>query len=310
MTDTAESSSLLSRHVALVVVQVCFGFFPLVGKAALETFTPEAVATWRIGSGALCLGVLAALRYGRRMIPRRDLWPRLFVCSLLGIAINQVCFLEGIKRAPTMNAGLMIGLIPALTYLVALTFRVERWHSLRAFGILVGLAAVLQLHLGDVHVLGNVFLLLNTFSYAMYLVLSRPLLAVLPPLVVIAWVFILSLVTLPFLAQPEDLIPPTISPAAWAALAYILVFPTSLGYLLNIFAMERLPSSTVAVYVFIQPLIVIATGVFLRAEPFTSRTALAVAGVLLAMWLVVRPRLRRRSPMPPALPVPDAPPLR
>ena len=56
---------------ALAAVQLCFGLFPVFGRLAMDPeagFSPFAVATWRIGVGAVCLFLLAFSIYGRRAI--------------------------------------------------------------------------------------------------------------------------------------------------------------------------------------------------------------------------------------------------
>ncbi len=73
----------------------------------------------------------------------------------------------------------------------------------------------------------------NAFSYSMYRVIAKPLAMRYPPLVLIAWVFALSTWTVPFFARDASFVPPPADCDAWLSLAYVLVFPTMLAYLLN-----------------------------------------------------------------------------
>jgi len=139
-------------------------------------------------------------------------------------------------------------------------------------------------------------MVLNTFSYSLYLVFSRPLLARYPPLVLIAWVFVLALPFVPLLARGEP-IAPEASARAWWALAFILVFPTSLAYLLNAWALAHLRASTTAMYIYVQPLITGVASRILLGERPTGGTFLAGACIFLGIWLVAR---RRRAPAPAA----------
>ncbi|MEE2713043.1 MAG: DMT family transporter [Planctomycetota bacterium] len=288
----SRTASTLPHHVALAVTQVCFGLFPLIGKIAFSGgFTPGAVAIWRIASGAVVLGIIACMLHGKRAIPPRRAVLRIQIASLLGIALNQLCFLEGLKRAPIANAGLMIGLIPALTYGVALIARQERMHKGRVMGIAIGILAIGQLLVqeGGTHLLGDLLLLSNMLAYSVYLVVSRPLAKEFPPIATAAWMFLFSTWTLPLLAWDADVAPIEAPAAAWWALGFVIVFPTSLGYLLNLYAMTRLTASTAAVYTFSQPALVIFTGV-MRGDPITPANSIAAIGVFAAMWLVLRGR--------------------
>jgi drug/metabolite transporter (DMT)-like permease len=286
-------------HVALGVVQICFASFPIVGKIVFKggAFTPFSLSAWRIGFGAASLLAAAFLFHGRAAIPKlRDL-PMLALCSFLGVTANMALYLEGLSRSTATNAGLMMCLIPVFTFVVAAAARYERFHATRALGVLVALAGAAMLQfaggpdLGPEHALGNLLMVMNTFSYAVYLVISRPLLARYPSTVMIAWVFVLAVPFAPFLARGEHLVPD--APAAtWWGLAFILVFCTSVPYLLNAFALARLRSSTTAIYVYSQPLITGIGSRFVLGERATRGTLLSAACVFAGIWLVARGRER------------------
>jgi drug/metabolite transporter (DMT)-like permease len=287
----AERHPRLAGHAALVVVQVCFGLLPVFAKHA-EGFTPRAIAAWRIGAGALVFAVLAGAVHGRRALPARGDLLRLQACSLLGVSLNQVFFLEGLERSTAVNAGLMMLLIPVFTFLIAVLVRQERFAPRRGLGILLAFAGAAWLvgqrdpDLGRPHLLGNALMAVNTLCYSVYLVASRPLARRYPPLVLIAWVYGLSAWTIPCIADPATLLPH--APArGWVALALILLFPTILAYLLNTFALARVAASTTAVYVFLQPLVSGSAGVFVLGEPFGSGAALAAAAMVAGIWLVI-----------------------
>lgn len=296
-------------HVALVAVQICFGLFPLFAVWAYAAFEPKAIVSWRIAVGSAALMALAFLRHGRRALPRpRDLW-RLQACALLGVVFNQVLFLEGLRRSTAANAGLLMPLIPVFTYSIAMAVRQERFSAGRALGIVVAFAGTAQLflprgpELDGSHAFGNLLIAINVLSYSCFLVLSRPLLKRYPTLVVIGWVYLLGLWTVPLYAHDAQLAPAGATRAAWLSLGYILVFPTVLAYLLNTFALSRVSASTTAVYTLLQPLIAVASGVLLLGERLAPATLLAGALIVAGFWLVVR----REAPRVPIarLPAPD-----
>lgn len=294
MTDPRQRSLGL---LALVLVQLCFGLFPVFGKWAFEggTFSPAAVATWRIVAGAVLLGLLALVLCGRRVIPaRRDL-PRLFACALFGVMLNQGLFLEGLSRSEAVNSGLIMCLIPVLTYIVAVLFGAEPLGLRRTLGIGVALLGTAGLFVGrgdelvGPHALGNLLMVLNATSYALYLVLSKPLTLRYPPLVIIAWVYVLSLTSLPYFAPGETLVPGFAgAERAWWSLLFIVAFPTVLGYLLNVFALARVRASTTAFFIYLQPLITGGGGVLLLGESLRGDLFVSALLIGFGMWLVIR----------------------
>lgn len=284
-------------HAALVFVQIFFALFPVFGKVLFQggTFSPFSIAVWRIAFGALSLLAVAFAIHGRRAIPRaRDL-PMLLVLSILGVTANMTLYLEGLSRSTATNAGLMMCLIPVFTFVIAAGVKQEVFQIKRAFGVLVALAGAGLLvwaeepELASEHGLGNLLMAMNTLGYAFYLVLSRPLLARYPAIVLIAWVFALAVPFVPFLARGTNLVPEA-SAGVWWALAFVLVFPTSLAYLLNAYALARVRASTTAMYIYAQPLI---TGVVSRiwlGEKLSRGTILSGVCIFLGIWLVSRGR--------------------
>ena len=287
----------LAGHAALVLVQVCFALFPVFGRVLFEggLFSPFSIAVWRIGFGAASLLAIAFLLHGRRALPRpRDL-PILLVCSILGVTANMTLYLEGLSRSTATNAGLMMCLIPVFTFAIAAAVKQEVFQLSRAFGVLVALIGAGLLvwaeepDLAREHGLGNLLMAMNTLCYAFYLVVSRPLLVRCPAIVLIAWVFALAVPFAPFLARGVDLAPR--APAsAWWSLVFILVFPTSVAYLLNAWALARLRASTTAMYIYAQPLV---TGVVSRiflGEKLSRGTVVSGACIFAGIWLVARRR--------------------
>ncbi len=298
--------------VALVVVQFCFGLFPLFGKLAMTAFEPRAVAAWRMGASALILGAVALLRHGRAFWPRPADLLRLQVCALLGISINQVLYLEGLRLAPGVNAALIMCLIPVLTLLFALLVRQEQASLLKVVGTLVAFAGTAQLvlarglDLSSDYLRGNLLMCANAASYSIYLVCVRPLTGRMPAFVVIAWVFILSTWQIPLFLDEAALVPEPLGRDAVIGIVFVLFFPTTLAYFLNAFALARISASTTAFFIFSQPLIAALAGFIVLGESVGLSEALAALAVFLGMRMALKRRpVRLRAPS-----VPGSGPLR
>ncbi|HVS18575.1 MAG TPA: DMT family transporter [Planctomycetota bacterium] len=290
--------------LALVFVQLFFGLFPLFGKLAMAGFAPMSVAAWRVLVGAGALALVATLAHGRRMlVPWRDLL-LLQLCAWLGVVLNMVLFLEGLQRSTAVNAGLLVATIPVFTFGIAIVARQERFDLRRGAGIALASAGVALLFLQrgpdftPDTLLGNAMMALNALCYSLFLVLSRPLLARHPPLVVIAWVFVLSTTAVPFFLRDAVLVPAGLDTRAWASLAYVLVFPTFLSYLLNTYALSKVSASTTAVFIFLQPIIAVSSGVLVLGERLLPITLVSAATILAGVWLVARRRAPARVATP------------
>ncbi len=296
----------MSAHLALVGAQVAFGLFPVFGQLAFRPggLAPLAVGAWRLGAGAVLLGALAVAVHGRNAIPARAHLPRFLAAALLGVAVNQGLFLVGLARSTPINATLVMCLIPVFTFALAAGVGLEAFSAVRLAGVTIALAAALPLLFEDgFHSLGrygagNLLMVANALCYSGYLIVSKPLVRRYPPLVVIAWAYLLSLPFLPVFAWGEALTPAPGHAAAWWALAYIIAFPTVLAYLFNMYALARVRASTTAVYVYAQPVITGLASWVAFSETPSAGMLLAAAGLFVGIWLVARRPPPREAPAP------------
>ena len=296
---TYSLSTPLLVHATLVAVSLLFGINTVVAKFALREVAPLDLVVLRTAGTAAIL--FAVYRWRRSAEPQPKLTPsdygRIFLYGLLGASINQIAFLEGLARSTATNAALLVVAVPVLTLAFAVALGRERASVTGVLGIAVGLAGALLLIVprGGVEIapraaLGNLLLLVSGASYALYLVLTRSMLARHDPLRVVSWTFLLAALTVFPLGMRglRDLFVSGLSGPGWASVAYVVIGGTAVPYLLNNWALARVHSSIVAVYVLLQPVIAASLGRILLNEPFGRHTAIAavlvVAGVVLSTW--------------------------
>jgi drug/metabolite transporter (DMT)-like permease len=289
-------------HLALVAVQLMFASLSVAGKLAMRDLPPRGVIAVRAPAALVLLFAIRLVHRPWERVAPVDIG-RLALYSLFGITLNMLLFIEGLGRSTATNAVILNATIPVFTFCWALLLGRERATAMRLLGILVALGGALTLvgldgfKGGSEAALGNLCLVGNSISFALYLVLSRPLFARYRTSTAITWIFLFgSLGILPF-ALPS-LVPhlSEVTPRGWAALAYIVLFPTVGTYFLNGFALRRAPSSLVAVYIYLQPLIgALLASALLGEQP--SASALA-GGLLIALGiaLVSRGGPVRRAP--------------
>lgn len=282
---------------------MAFGLFPVFGQIVFRPggFSPLGVGAWRLTAGAIVLSTLAAGVYGRGALPAWADLGRLFAGAVLGVALNQALYLEGLARSTPMNSVLVMCLIPVFTFVLAAMVGIETFSGARLVGVLVALGGTLPLVLEGGFTglgrygFGNLLMVANGFCYSIYLIVSKPLLKRYPPLVVIAWSYVLSLMFVPWFVWGQRLVPEAGHLGTWWGLAYIIVFPTMLAYLFNMFALSRLEASTTTIYIYAQPLITgLASWVAFGETP--TRAMLVAAPALFAgVWLVSRSHPQGRA---------------
>ncbi|MBX3246599.1 MAG: DMT family transporter [Myxococcales bacterium] len=281
-------------HLALVAVQVAFGALPVAGKIAMETVGPYALSLFRVSGAALFFGFLALRGRHASPIP----WPdvlRIAGCGLLGMAANQVLFLGGLERTTATNATVLVTTIPVFTFLVAVVSRHERFDPRGALGLLVACAGVLAIvhverfALASDGLLGDLMIVANALCYACFLVLVRPLATRYGAMRVVAISFVASTIAVAPFGVPQ------LSDAfaradlrAWLTVLFILAVPTILTYLLNTWALKHARSSTVAVFIYLQPIVGLALAALVLGETLGPRAVAGTLAVFVGVWLVIR----------------------
>jgi drug/metabolite transporter (DMT)-like permease len=284
---------------ALLAVQLLFGANSVAGRLALDYIGPHGLLVMRV-CGAT--GVFWLVRLFQRetsaRFSRAD-WGVVFACSLLGVTLNQALFLYGLSLSTAVNVTLIGTSIPVFTLALAALAGHERLSGARLLGIGLALGGVLYLAGVDHHgfdraSIGDLLILVNSISYAGYLILMRRLMLRHSPMHVVRWVFTFGVITaLPFALLPGIVRQTPLPPGIVLVLVFMVLGPTVMAYFLNNWALQRVESSTAATFIYLQPLVATALAVPLLGERPTARTALAAllvfSGVLIATW-------RRPSP--------------
>jgi drug/metabolite transporter (DMT)-like permease len=278
-------------HAALIVVQFMFASLSVVAKKlVLPELPPFAVIAARatIATAILCFAYAARAE----RVALRDL-PTLFAYAFFGIIANQLLFILGLERSTATNAVVIGAVIPVFTVGVAVVLRRERATVLKLVGLGVAFAGAMavvgagRFEGGASRLVGNLLFVGNSLCFSIYLVISRGLLAKYSTLTVTAWTFMFGLLgVLPFGAPGLVAHAAQASTRAWAGVVYIAVFPTVGTYFLNSYALKHAPSSLVAIYIYVQPVV----GALMAAAWLDERPSIATAvgAVLIAagIWLV------------------------
>ncbi|HEV2764923.1 MAG TPA: DMT family transporter, partial [Pyrinomonadaceae bacterium] len=253
-------------------------------------------------------GAAVAFAFLKRLLPhgaiRREDYPRLALYSLLGVFLNQLLFTKGLELSTAVNATLLGTAIPVFTLLVSILMGRERASGLSWLGLALaagGVATLVNPFAADFsgqHALGNLLIVANTMAYGAYIAVSQDMMKRYGPLSVITYMFAFgSLYALPF-GVPQLMEAPLaeVSWGVWLLVAYIVAVPTVGAYYLNAWALARVAPSTVAAYIYLQPLISFALApLVLGEEERWSWRTLASAALIFAGVAVVTRFTRSRA---------------
>ena len=224
---------------------------------------------------------------------------------LFGVAINQLCFFYGLNLSSAINSGIIMTTNPVLVIILAYFLIKEKITLSKIAGILIAASGAILLTLagssgkGD-SLLGDLFLFVNALSYAIYLVIAKPLMKKYNPLTVITYVFTFGLGFV--LLFPPTLIEffqtdfQQISLETWAKITYVIIGVTFLTYLLTMYGLKYLSPSVSSAYIYFQPVLVIFFAFFLSyigfAEDYTDtitwQKGVYMLLIFAGVWLTTR----------------------
>ena len=281
-------------YAALALVQLFFGLHYVAAKLLLAECPPALWALVRVTGAAFVLSAAAGI--AGRVWPRApSVWARLALYAVFGVVINQLCFVEGLARTTPAHSSILMTFVPVTTLFFAVLGRQERLTPRKLLSFALGAAGVLFVlrpaaaELAGASLAGDLLTLVNGLSYALFLVMSKRLLKEIDPLVASAVVMSFGVLgLLPFgLAALPSFEPGLVSARGVALGAFIIVGPTALAYLLSYWALARVESSLVALFIYVQPVIAAALSVAVLGETLAPHMFLGAGLILLAGYLAL-----------------------
>ena len=279
----------------MAAVSVLFAINYIISKVGMHVFNPLTFAYLRVLAAAIILNTVLRERNAAPLEPG-DGW-RLFRFSILGVVINQTLFLAGLALTTAHAAAILITTIPIFALAAAIALGREFPTATKVGGIALsaagaivlvgaeGLSGTAKSLLGDLMIVGN------SLSYALYLVFSKPAMARMSARRVIARMFaIASIVMLPIAAWPMMHEQWSVIPGrAWIALGLVIAGPTVAAYLMNAWALKYADSSVVAAYTYLQPVFTVILAAIFLHEQIRSVVLVAAAMIFAGVYISGRP---------------------
>ena len=174
------TESKAKGHLAMLAANVMWGLMSPVAKIVFATgvVAPMVMVDFRV-AGAALLFWITSLFLPKEHVPGGDIL-RLFGAGMLGILLNQGCFILGVSLTSPGEASLVTTTMPMWVMLLAWLILREPITLKKAAGIAAGAAGAIILIAGSGvraygtnPALGDVIVLCAQLSYALYLTLYR-----------------------------------------------------------------------------------------------------------------------------------------
>lgn len=280
-------------HLFILGANIIYGVNYAIGKVALHYFDPFAIVIMRVMGAIIIFTILHQLSGGEK-VERKD-HKKLFVAALFGVIINQLLFFKGLSLTSEIHAALIMITTPIIVLIMAWIILKDKITWLKSGGIIIGAIGVAMLisfgaadKSSPSSLLGDLFITINAASYAIFLIIAKPLMAKYSPLTIARWIFTYSIFfVVPFGYNSFVHIAWATIPAAgiWA-LAFVIIGATVLAYLFNILGLNYGSPALVSIYIYTQPVIATIIAIAAGTDTLTAGKVLSALLVFTGVALV------------------------
>jgi drug/metabolite transporter (DMT)-like permease len=282
--------------VAATLVSVIYGVTFTIAKDVMPKYVePFGFITMRVGGSVLLFWLISFLG-PKEKIAIED-FPRIIAAALFGVALNMLTFFKGLSyTSPIMGAVLMVT-TPMIVLVLSAFIMKERMKKRKVLGLLLGLAGTITLILyGKSMVnapnatLGNLLVFINAISYGFYLILVKKLMDKYNAFTFVKWIYTFGFImVLPFgLSEFHAIDWANLPTSIFWKIGFVVVFSTFLTYLLNLISMRELKPTTVAVFIYLQPLFATIFAVGLGKDELSLVKLLSAVLIFAGVYLVTQ----------------------
>jgi drug/metabolite transporter (DMT)-like permease len=300
--SSREQFGLLLGFVGMAI----FGGTLPATRLAVSAIDPIALTALRAAIAGVCsLALLIALR---RPLPPRALWPQLLIAMICVAILFPLFMALGMQTVDASHGGVVLGVLPIATALVAVAITHERPRPLFWIASLAGAALVIAFALrqgGGAMSSGDLLLFAAVAVSAIGYAFSGRLTSSMPGWEVISWVLVIALpISIPaaWLTMPSDIMQLPAKPLL--GLLYVTLFSQWIGFFAWNAGLAMGGIARVSQMQLLQPFVTFALAASFNDETITWQIVAFAAAVVATVAISTRTRGRQALATQPLL-VPD-----
>ena len=292
-------------RVILTLVVMIWSSTNIATKLVMGEVSPGLLTLVRFTLTTVVFHVPAFLlirRFGQPL-SRRE-WITLTFASVVGYALSALMFMVGISMTTATFAGLMMMTAPLWTTLLERFFVGTPISRDQAIGMAVSFASAAYLVTGgsigesDIwFIIGGLLLMACQTTWGGYTILTKPMLARRPPLVIVT---ASSIIATPAIwpatalmgAWGEIGLVPTWSLSTWLGIAYLVFVAGVLSQVMYAYGLRDVTPSQAMAFTYLMPVFTAFFAAIFLDERLTLATVVCGSAIVFGLWLVNRGRLR------------------
>ena len=285
------------RNLALVgatMVSLIYGLTFTIAKDVMPVYiNAYGFIVLRVFGATLLFWIVSAFVKTEKI--QTEDFPRIIACAFFGVGLNMLTFFKGLSYTSPISASVIMVSTPIIVLVLSSIIIKEKMRKLKVLGIILGLIGTAFLILYGKSFgnatnasLGNFLVLINAISYAFYLIFVRKLMSRYNAFSFVKWIYLFGfLMVLPFgfnefIAIDWAIIPTVI----YWKIGFVVLFSTFFTYLLNLLSMRELKPTTVAVFIYLQPVFATIFAIGLGKDELNLLKIISASLIFLGVYLV------------------------
>ena len=287
------------RNLALIgatLVSVIYGLTFTIAKDVMPEFIqPFGFILLRVGGSVILFWIVAFLGPKEKIV--RSDFPRIAAAALFGVAINMLTFFKGLSYTSPISASVIMVTTPIIVLVLSALLMKERLLKRKVAGIILGLIGTAFLILYGKSIgsatnasLGNFLVFINAVSYGFYLIIVKKLMDKYNAFTFVKWIYLFGFImVLPFgWSEFQEINWQLLPVGIYWKIGFIIVFSTFFTYLLNLLSMRELKPTTVAVFIYLQPLFATVFAISLGKDTLNWVKLIAALLIFAGVYLVTQ----------------------
>ena len=293
------------RNLALIgatIVSIIYGLTFTIAKDVMPKYVEaDGFILMRVGGSTILFWLVWLFTrlpetVRNKKIERAD-FPRIIWAAFFGVALNMLSFFKGLTLTTPISASVIMVSTPMIVLVLSAIIIKERIRKRMVFGIVLGLIGTTFLILYGKSIgnatnasLGNFLVFVNASSYGLYLVLIKKLMDKYNAFTFVKWVYLIGFfMVLPFGWDEFEAVNWTLLPIdIYWKIGFVVVFSTFLTYLLNLLSMKELKPTTIAVFVYLQPVFATIFAISLGKDELTLVKIISAIFIFTGVYLVTQ----------------------
>ncbi|WP_248278373.1 DMT family transporter [Bacillus sp. DNRA2] len=287
-------------YITLVLVMIAWGLNVIATKLLVTSFSPVTITAFRIFAASICVFIILGAMKKVRIPTKREV-KFIIIGGLFNVVAHHFFLSLGLKETTASNGGLILGLGPLLTTILAIAFLGATLTMARIVGVLLGFTGVALVVLKNGNVsgvsIGDLFVFISILSQAISFIFISKIAKTLDPRLMTGYMLLfgsLVLFVISLVVEPKGLQ----SLANGSALVWLVFFAsafiaTAVGHMVYNFSVGQIGAAETSIFINLNPFFALLGAViFLHEKIVLSQIfgfCFIIAGVVVGsdLWIEI-----------------------